>query len=78
MVTLLDKYVGQVLQKLKAQGLEENTLVIFTSDNGPHREGGNDPAFFNSSAGFRGIKRDMYEGEIRQKLLTWLLPIPMW
>jgi arylsulfatase A len=70
MVTLLDRYVGQVLQKLKDLGLEENTLVIFTSDNGPHREGGNNPAFFNSSAGFRGIKRDMYEGGIREPLIA--------
>lgn len=71
MVTLLDKYVGQVLEKLKAQGLEDNTLVIFTSDNGPHREGGNDPVFFNSSAGFRGIKRDMYEGGIREPMIAY-------
>ncbi|QIH34734.1 arylsulfatase [Sphingobacterium sp. DR205] len=65
MVARLDLYVGQVMQKLRESGLEENTLVIFTSDNGPHMEGGADPEFFNSAGGFRGIKRDLYEGGIR-------------
>lgn len=65
MVSRLDYYVGEIMAKLKAAGLDENTLVIFTSDNGPHEEGGADPAFFNSSAGLRGIKRDVYEGGIR-------------
>lgn len=65
MVTRLDMYVGQVMAKLKELGLDDNTLVIFTSDNGPHAEGGADPVFFNSSGGFRGIKRDLYEGGIR-------------
>ncbi|QRR02186.1 arylsulfatase [Dyadobacter sandarakinus] len=66
MVTRLDLYVGQVLAKLKEKGLDQNTLVIFTSDNGPHIEGGADPKFFNSAAGFRGVKRDLYEGGIRE------------
>jgi len=65
MVTRLDLYVGQITEKLKELGLEENTLIIFTSDNGPHVEGGGDPEFFNSAGGFRGIKRDLYEGGIR-------------
>lgn len=65
MVARLDLYVGQVIDKLNELGLEENTLIIFTSDNGPHKEGGGDPDFFNSSAGFTGIKRDLYEGGIR-------------
>ena len=65
MVARLDLYVGQVINKLKELGLEENTLIIFTSDNGPHKEGGADPDFFNSAAGLRGIKRDLYEGGIR-------------
>ncbi|HRO45696.1 arylsulfatase [Agriterribacter sp.] len=71
MVTRLDHYVGQVVEKLKTLGLEKNTLIIFTSDNGPHREGGNDPAFFNSSGGFRGIKRDLYEGGIRTPVIAY-------
>ncbi|WP_343701727.1 arylsulfatase [Chitinophaga sp.] len=65
MVTRLDAYVGQVLDKLEELGLSRNTIVIFSSDNGPHTEGGADPAFFNSSGGFRGVKRDLYEGGIR-------------
>lgn len=65
MVARLDLYVGQVLERLKKLGLDENTLVIFTSDNGPHLEGGADPAFFNSGGGLRGFKRDLYEGGIR-------------
>lgn len=70
MVSKLDAYVGQVLEKLNTLGLEKNTLVIFTSDNGPHREGGNQPQYFNSSGGLRGIKRDLYEGGIREPLLV--------
>ncbi|WP_276348662.1 arylsulfatase [Daejeonella sp. JGW-45] len=65
MVTRLDIYVGQVMSTLKRLKLDQNTLVIFTSDNGPHKEGGADPEFFNSSGGFRGTKRDLYEGGIR-------------
>ncbi|HTN09267.1 arylsulfatase [Agriterribacter sp.] len=71
MVTRLDHYVGQVVEKLKMLGIEKSTLIIFTSDNGPHREGGNDPAFFNSSSGFRGIKRDLYEGGIRTPMIAY-------
>lgn len=66
MVGRLDWYVGQVMAKLKEKGLDQNTLVIFSSDNGPHVEGGADPTFFNSSGSFRGVKRDLYEGGIRE------------
>lgn len=65
MVSRLDKYVGEVLEKLKEKGLEENTLVIFTSDNGPHEEGGADPAFFRHDGQLRGLKRQCFEGGIR-------------
>jgi arylsulfatase A-like enzyme len=65
MVTLLDKQVGEVLAKLKELGLEKNTLVIFSSDNGPHQEGGADPDYFDSNGPLRGYKRDLYEGGIR-------------
>lgn len=71
MVSRLDRYVGAVVEQLRALGLEQNTLVIFSSDNGPHREGGNDPAFFASSGGLRGIKRDLYEGGIRVPMIAW-------
>lgn len=65
MVTRLDMYVGQVVKTLKEKGLDKNTLIIFTSDNGPHQEGGGDPAFFQSAGSFRGTKRDLSEGGIR-------------
>lgn len=65
MVTRLDAYVGQIISLIKELGLDENTLIIFTSDNGPHKESGADPAFFQSSGPLRGIKRDLYEGGIR-------------
>ncbi|SOD78158.1 arylsulfatase [Spirosoma fluviale] len=70
MVARLDRYVGQVIAKLKAKGLDKNTLVIFSSDNGPHVEGGGDPTFFNSNGGFRGVKRDLYEGGIREPFVA--------
>jgi arylsulfatase A-like enzyme len=65
MVTRLDDGVGKVLATLKELGLEENTLVIFASDNGPHNEGGSKAAYFHSSGPFKGVKRDLYEGGIR-------------
>ncbi len=70
MVSLLDKYVGEVIQELKEQGIDDNTIVIFTSDNGPHKEGGADPEFFNSSGPLRGIKRDLFEGGIRVPMIV--------
>lgn len=72
MVKRIDKYVAQILDKLKEQGLIDNTLIIFTSDNGPHREGGGDPDFFNSNSIYRGYKRDLYEGGIRvPTIISW-------
>lgn len=65
MITRLDIQVGQILAKLKEKGLDGNTIVIFTSDNGPHEEGGADPAFFNRDGLLRGIKRSTHEGGIR-------------
>lgn len=70
MVTKLDNYVGEAVARLKKLGLDKNTMIIFTSDNGPHKEGGNEPAFFNSSAGFRGIKRQLSEGGIREPMIV--------
>ena len=71
MVSRLDKYVGDVMAELKELGLDKNTIVIFTSDNGPHHEGGADPDFFKSYGPFRGIKRDVYEGGIRIPMVAW-------
>lgn len=65
MITRLDAYVGQLMQLLEAKGLAQNTVLIFTSDNGPHEEGGADPAYFNHDGCFRGLKRSTHEGGIR-------------
>jgi arylsulfatase A-like enzyme len=70
MVTRLDAEVGQLLDTLKALALDQNTLVIFTSDNGPHAEGGYDPATLGSQGGLRGKKRDLYEGGIREPMIV--------
>lgn len=70
MVARLDAHVGQILAKLDQLGLTQNTVIIFSSDNGAHREGGADPAFFNSSAGLRGYKRDLYEGGIKTPFIV--------
>lgn len=72
MVARLDKYVGEIVQAVKEKGLADNTLIIFTSDNGPHRENGGDPEFFNSNGIFKGIKRDLYEGGIRVPFIAYL------
>jgi len=76
MITRLDAYVGEILEKLKAKGLDKNTLVIFTSDNGPHEEGGADPGFFGRDGKLRGIKRSTYEGGIRIPFICWGAGIP--
>src|SRR6185436_1303666 len=77
MITRLDHYVGELVAYLKKSNLETNTLILFTSDNGPHKEGGVDPDFFHSSGPFRGIKRDLYEGGIRVPLIAvWAGKIP--
>ncbi|MCH8528645.1 MAG: arylsulfatase [Kiritimatiellae bacterium] len=70
MVTRLDWEVGQIMDQLKALGLDENTLVMFTSDHGPHSAGGHLQTDFNSSGGLRGEKRDLYEGGIRVPMIA--------
>ena len=65
MITRLDAFVGEIFAKLKEKGLDENTIVIFSSDNGPHEEGGADPSFFGRDGKLRGMKRQCYEGGIR-------------
>ena len=71
MITLLDKQVGELLAKLKELGLDKNTIVLFSSDNGPHLEGGADPDYFDSNGPLRGYKRDLYEGGIREPMIVW-------
>jgi len=65
MITRLDADVGKLLAKIKELGLEKDTIVIFSSDNGPHQEGGNKVEFFASSGPYRGFKRSMTDGGIR-------------
>jgi arylsulfatase len=72
MVTRMDRSVGRVADKIKALGLEENTLVIFTSDNGPaHNYGGHDSTFFKSAGDLRGMKGSLYEGGIRVPFVAY-------
>ncbi|MEQ1861177.1 MAG: arylsulfatase [Chthoniobacteraceae bacterium] len=64
-ITRLDADVGSLLALLKKLGLDENTLVMFSSDNGPHKEGGNDPEFFDANGPLAGLKRSLTDGGIR-------------
>lgn len=77
MVTRLDSDVGRLVALLEELQIGDNTLIVFTSDNGPHREGGHDPRFFDSNGPYRGHKRDLYEGGIRMPtLVCWPDRIP--
>jgi arylsulfatase A-like enzyme len=71
MVSRLDQDVGHVLDTLRELSLDKNTLVIFTSDNGPHTEGGFERSLFEPSGPLRGVKRDLYEGGIREPMIAW-------
>ncbi|MFI3290331.1 MAG: arylsulfatase [Opitutales bacterium] len=71
MIFALDSYVGDVFKKLEAEGILDNTIIIFSSDNGTHVEGGHNPKYWNSSASLRGNKRDMYEGGVRTPMLVY-------
>lgn len=71
MVSRLDRDVGRILDRLQALDVAENTVVFFTSDNGPHGEGGYDPSHFDSNGPLRGMKRDLYEGGIRVPHIAW-------
>jgi arylsulfatase A-like enzyme len=70
MMTKLDNTVGDLFALLKELGIDDNTVVMFTSDNGPHEEGGHDPEFFNCNGPLKGHKRDLYEGGIRTPMIA--------
>jgi arylsulfatase A-like enzyme len=70
MITRMDRDVGAILTQLRDSGVDEDTIVFFSSDNGPHKEGGHDPEFFDSNGPLRGIKRDLYEGGIRVPMIV--------
>ena len=70
MINLLDDQVGEIVDKVTELGIADNTIIIFSSDNGAHAEGGADPKFFNSTGGLRGIKRDLYEGGVRVPMIV--------
>ncbi|RPI00696.1 MAG: N-acetylgalactosamine-6-sulfatase [Calditrichaeota bacterium] len=70
MITRMDQHIGLLFDLLKELDLDENTLVFFSSDNGPHKEGGFSPTFHDSNGPLRGIKRDLYEGGIRVPMIV--------
>ena len=77
MITRLDNQVGKIVQLLEDLGIADNTLVMFTRENGPHLEGGANPDFFKSAGVVRGRKRDLYEGGIRVPMIAkWPKTIP--
>ncbi len=71
MISRLDKDIGELIDVLTELGIEDQTLIVFSSDNGPHQEGKADPEFFNSNGPLRGMKRDLYEGGIRVPTLAY-------
>lgn len=70
MINVLDDQVGDIIAKVEDLGIAENTIIIFTSDNGPHTEGGADPEYFDSNGPLKGTKRDLYEGGIRVPMIA--------
>ena len=77
MIRDLDNDIGKLIAKLKEYGIDDKTLIIFSSDNGPHQEGGHKVDFFDSNGEKRGWKRDLYEGGVRVPMITrWPGVIP--
>lgn len=76
MIEHLDSDIGRLMVLLKELALDKNTYVFFTSDNGPHNEGGREMEFFDSNGKLRGFKRDLYEGGIRVPMIAWGANVP--
>ncbi len=70
MMSHMDRDVGRLMDRLDELGISEDTLVMLSSDNGPHKEGGARPEYFDSNGPYRGIKRDLYEGGIRVPMIA--------
>jgi arylsulfatase A-like enzyme len=70
MITRMDRDIGRLFAKLKQLGIDQQTVVFFSSDNGPHKEGGGDPEFFHSSGPLRGFKRSLHDGGIRVPMIV--------
>lgn len=70
MVSALDDYVGRIIDALEKEGKLDNTIIVFSSDNGPHDEGGADPEFFRASSPYKGQKRDLYDGGIHVPMIV--------
>ena len=76
-VTRMDRDMGRLFELLKKLDIDQNTIVFFTSDNGPHREGGHDHEFFDSNGPLKGFKRSMHDGGIRVPMIVrWPGQVP--
>lgn len=71
MIDQIDSDIGRLVALLKKLGIEKNTIVMFSSDNGPHQEGGHNMEFFNSNGEQRGMKRDLYDGGVKVPFIVW-------
>ncbi|MDA0348871.1 MAG: arylsulfatase [Verrucomicrobia bacterium] len=77
MIQYIDDWVGEIVALVAELGLSEDTVIMFSSDNGPHHEGNHDHAFFDSNGNFQGYKRDLYDGGTRVPFIaSWPGKIP--